>query len=151
MTLGSMASNRYSAPFREDVNGWITKLSTVTEIVEQWLMVQSMWMYMEAVFSGGDIVKQLPQEAKRFQNIDKSFMKVRCIHVNMLAFCLQFSESGAFRHNSIELHMQQAHDPLVSNRQERDAINCHMQFIRRKLVSAFCQLVIQTVCMLDHA
>ena len=76
MTLGSMASNRYSAPFREEVNGWITKLSTVSEIVEQWLMVQSMWMYMEAVFSGGDIVKQLPQEAKRFQNIDKAFMKV---------------------------------------------------------------------------
>lgn len=76
MTLGSMASNRYSAPFREEVNGWINKLSTVSETVEQWLMVQSMWMYMEAVFSGGDIVKQLPQEAKRFQNIDKAFMKV---------------------------------------------------------------------------
>lgn len=61
MTLGSMATNRYSAPFREEVQGWIVKLSTVSEIVEQWLMVQNMWMYMEAVFSGGDIVKQLPQ------------------------------------------------------------------------------------------
>ncbi len=76
MTLGSMATNRYSAPFREEVQGWIVKLSTVSEIVEQWLMVQNMWMYMEAVFSGGDIVKQLPQEAKRFQNIDKNYMKI---------------------------------------------------------------------------
>ncbi|PSC73956.1 flagellar outer dynein arm heavy chain gamma [Micractinium conductrix] len=76
MTLGSMATNRYAAPFRAEVQGWISKLSTVSETLEQWLMVQSMWQYMEAVFSGGDIVKQLPQEAKRFQNIDKNFMKV---------------------------------------------------------------------------
>ena len=118
MVLGSMSTNRYSAPFRPEVQGWVrcadeapagllaclparaaaaasrrpqcgrltacclpaclparSKLSTVSEVIEQWLTVQSMWMYMEAVFSGGDIVKQLPQEAKRFQNIDKNFMK----------------------------------------------------------------------------
>lgn len=76
MTLASMATNRYSAPFREEVTNWVNKLSTVSEVIEQWLVVQNMWMYMEAVFSGGDIVKQLPQEAKRFQNIDKNYMKI---------------------------------------------------------------------------
>ncbi|KAI3432720.1 hypothetical protein D9Q98_004263 [Chlorella vulgaris] len=76
MVLGSMATNRYSAPFRGEVQGWISKLSTVSETLEGWLTVQSMWQYMEAVFSGGDIVKQLPQEAKRFANIDKNFIKV---------------------------------------------------------------------------
>ncbi len=68
---------RYSAPFRDQVQSWVVKLSTVSEILEQWLMVQNMWQYMEAVFSGGDIVKQLPAEAKRFQNIDKNYIKVR--------------------------------------------------------------------------
>jgi|AntAceMinimDraft_5_1070358.scaffolds.fasta_scaffold01374_11 hypothetical protein len=32
--------------------------------------------YMDAVFRGGDIVKQLPQEAKRFYNINKQFLKM---------------------------------------------------------------------------
>ena len=76
MTLGSMAGNRYSAPFRPKVQEWIASLSTVSDLVEQWIGVQNLWIYMEAVFSSGDIAKQLPQEAKRFQGIDKNFMKV---------------------------------------------------------------------------
>lgn len=58
------------------VQEWLKKLGTVSEIMEQWFQVQNVWTYMEAVFSGGDIVKQLPTEAKRFQNIDKNFMKI---------------------------------------------------------------------------
>ena len=76
MALGGMATNRYSAPFKGKVSDWITKMSTIEEIINMWLNVQNMWMYMEAVFSGGDIVKQLPSEAKRFKNIDKQFVKM---------------------------------------------------------------------------
>ena len=76
MALGSMATNRYSAPFKDAVVEWTAKLSTVGDVVEMWLVVQNMWIYMEAVFSGGDIVKQLPQEAKRFNQIDKAFTKM---------------------------------------------------------------------------
>ena len=43
------------------VSEWLIKLGTVSEIMEQWFQVQNVWTYMEAVFSGGDIVKQLPQ------------------------------------------------------------------------------------------
>jgi dynein heavy chain len=76
MQLGSMASNRYSSPFRDRLQSWIVSLSTVSDIVEQWIAVQNLWVYMEAVFSSGDIAKQLPQEAKRYNGIDKSFMKI---------------------------------------------------------------------------
>ena len=76
MQLGSMMSSRYVVPFQEPVSDWVSKMGTVAEIIEEWVIVQNMWTYMEAVFSSGDISKQLPKEAKRFSDIDKNYMKI---------------------------------------------------------------------------
>ncbi len=38
--------------------------------------VQRKWMYLESIFGSDDIRHQLPDEAKRFDNIDKNWKKI---------------------------------------------------------------------------
>ena len=44
------------------------------------MVVQRKWMYLESIFIGGDIRAQLPEEAKKFDGIDKTFKKVLDLH-----------------------------------------------------------------------
>ena len=76
MNLQSMSASRFVGPFLENVQSWEKKLSHISEVVEVWMVVQRKWMYLEGIFIGGDIRHQLPEEAKKFDLIDKAFKKI---------------------------------------------------------------------------
>nr|XP_039267660.1 dynein heavy chain 10, axonemal-like [Styela clava] len=76
MNLQSMSASRFVGPFLNSVQQWEKGLSLIAEVCDVWMVVQRKWMYLESIFIGGDIRSQLPEEAKKFDNIDKLFKKI---------------------------------------------------------------------------
>jgi dynein heavy chain len=92
LAVNSMLSSRYCDFMRDDVKTLLNKFSSVSETLGLWIEVQATWMYLEAVFAGGDIMRQLPQEAKRFASIDKQWTKIMAKaheQPNVLEFCYE--------------------------------------------------------------
>ncbi|XP_035829687.1 dynein heavy chain 10, axonemal isoform X2 [Aplysia californica] len=76
MNLQSMSASRFIGPFLNNVQNWEKSLSHISEVLDVWMVVQRKWMYLEGIFIGGDIRSQLPEEAKKFDQIDKTFKKI---------------------------------------------------------------------------
>merc|ERR1719498_187506 len=91
MALNTMNAQRHSAPFKEELVGMLTTLSDTSDIIDRWFKVQQMWTSLESVFTGGDIAKQMPMEAKKFVQIDKDWVKImqKSAETKLVVACCQ--------------------------------------------------------------
>ena len=70
LALQTMLSMRHVGPFKEKIALMLSMLSDTADTLELWIKVQLLWQSLESVFTGGDIMKQMPVEAKKFAKID---------------------------------------------------------------------------------
>ncbi|XP_066245712.1 dynein axonemal heavy chain 10 isoform X2 [Euwallacea similis] len=76
MNLQSMAGSQFVGPFLPEVQKWEKVLASIGEVIDEWLVVQRKWLYLDGIFIAGNIKSQLPVEAKKFDDIDKAFGKI---------------------------------------------------------------------------
>tara|TARA_B100000795_G_C22806619_1_gene445355 strand:- start:150 stop:14669 length:14520 start_codon:yes stop_codon:yes gene_type:complete len=87
----TMLTMRHVTPFKQEVAALLTRLSDTADTLERWLKVQMLWCSLESVFTGGDIAKQMPVEAKKFVKIDKDWAKVmaRAADASLVVECCE--------------------------------------------------------------
>ncbi|KAJ4427299.1 hypothetical protein ANN_24919, partial [Periplaneta americana] len=74
VALQNLMGSKYIAYFLDEVSDWQKKLSNADQVIQVWFEVQRTWMHLESIFIGSeDIRKQLPEDSKRFDHIDKQF------------------------------------------------------------------------------
>ncbi|XP_045081518.1 dynein axonemal heavy chain 2 isoform X2 [Coregonus clupeaformis] len=76
VTLSTMKASRFVRAFEKEVDHWERCLSLVLEVIEVVLTVQRQWMYLENIFLGEDIRKQLPRESTEFDDINSSWKTI---------------------------------------------------------------------------
>lgn len=70
-----MKATRFVEPFAEVVDHWERTLSYIGETLEAVLNVQRQYLYLENIFFGDDIRKQLPKETQAFDEIAQVIIK----------------------------------------------------------------------------
>lgn len=75
VTLQTILSSRFVMGIKDIVDKWDTKLRYLSDVLEEWIMCQRAWLYLENIFSADDIKKQLPVEAAKFSKVDSLWKK----------------------------------------------------------------------------
>lgn len=73
--FSSILGNRYLKRQRSQAEDIQKVIYNAMLIVDDWLIVQKNWIYLENIFSSGDIKSKLREEAAKFEVIDKAFKK----------------------------------------------------------------------------
>jgi dynein heavy chain len=71
MSVQTMMGSKHVVEIRDIVEEWEKRLGYISDVVDEWLVFQRTWMYLENIFNSEDIQKQLPAESKQFMQVDK--------------------------------------------------------------------------------
>lgn len=79
--ISSMKSTRFVEPFSKEVDYWEKTLNYILESLENSLVVQRQWLYLENIFQGEDIRKQMPLETARFDQLTDGLITLNCVQI----------------------------------------------------------------------
>ena len=76
VSLANLQASRHRHIVEQDVEVWTENLAAVNGVIDHWVALQRLWMYLEPISSGVDIQRQLPSDARVFNQVDKEWRQL---------------------------------------------------------------------------
>lgn len=71
----AMRGSAFVRPCEVEVRNWNEKLLRVSQIFDEWLKVQTNWLYLLPILSSKDILIEMPKEERLFSNVNEIYCK----------------------------------------------------------------------------
>ena len=101
VTVSTLLGSRYVGPIQPQVEDWHAKLTIFNETLEAWTSLQRNWAYLENIFNGPDIAKQLPSEDRLFKQVDGWYFEFM-LNVARLPNCMECGTKHGVRDKMVE-------------------------------------------------
>ena len=73
--IQTMKGSQHAQVYKERIVRIEKNLILIEDTFDVWLKVQTLWIYLEPIFTSEDIMKSLPKEGSRFRDINKEFLE----------------------------------------------------------------------------
>lgn len=92
----SMRGSAFVKPCEREVRNWYEKLLRVAQIFDEWLKVQTNWLYLLPILSSKDILIEMPNEERLFYTVNEIYCKYievndfffKCENLNSIKFAI---------------------------------------------------------------
>jgi dynein heavy chain len=74
--IQSALASKFVDVIRDKVQKWDDELTLINRIIDEWIMCQKQWIYLENIFSADDIKRQIPDAHKNFSRVNKGFREL---------------------------------------------------------------------------
>lgn len=71
----AMRGSAFVKPCEHEVRHWYEKLTRVSHIFDEWLKVQTNWLYLLPILSAKDILVEMPTEERLFSQVNEIYCK----------------------------------------------------------------------------
>ncbi|XP_059505480.1 dynein axonemal heavy chain 1 [Stegostoma tigrinum] len=72
----SMSFSPFKKAYEARISSWENKLRMTQDVLDEWLLCQRSWLYLEPIFSSEDINRQLPVESKRYHTMERLWITI---------------------------------------------------------------------------